>query len=400
MTMDAARLWELGDLVARWIHVIAGIMWVGNSMLFNWMDRTLVKDGTMPPGSIGSTWLLHSGAFYQVEKTSLGGRGLPSPLHWFKWQAYTTWMSGVALLLAVYWVGGRAALEDPGVAALSHGQAVALGVAIVFGGVAFYELVQRLVAPRAPRVAELVLAAAFVGVVVAATTTLNGRAAFLHVGAMMASIMAGNVFFTIVPSQRELVKAVATSGSADPVISARAKRVSIHNNYFTFPVIVLMVSGHFPALYAGRAPWAMLLVLVIAGAAIRHVLNVRFTFASWRPALAAVLVASVAAIAMLMSLPLAAVPEVPAAGGVVSFEEARRVIDRRCAACHSATPSDLTFGAAPVGVMFDTPEQIRSRLDRIRERAVVTKTMPPANRTHITESERALLGRWIAAGGG
>jgi uncharacterized membrane protein len=234
-----------------------------------------------------------------------------------------------------------------------------------------------------------------------ATSLLNGRAAFLHVGAMMASIMAGNVFFTIVPSQRELVKAVATSGSADPVISARAKRVSIHNNYFTFPVIVLMVSGHFASLYAGRAPWAMLLVLVIAGAAVRHVLNVRFTFAAWRPALAAVLVTSVAAIAVLVSLPAAAAVAESAAsgsGGVMSVAEARRVIDRRCAACHSATPSDLTFGPAPAGVMFDTPEQIRSHLARIQERAVVTKTMPPANRTRITDEERAMLGRWIAAG--
>ena len=390
---DAPRLYELADLVARWIHVIAGIMWVGNSMLFNWMDRTLVQEADMPPGSIGTTWLLHSGAFYHVEKTSLGGRGLPAPLHWFKWQAYTTWLSGAALLLAVYWVGGRASLEDAG--RLTHLQAVFLGVGIVLGGVAVYEAVQRAIAPRAPRVAEAVLVAAFVGATLAATTYLNGRAAFLHIGAMLASIMAANVAHTIVPSQRELVKAVQTSGSADPVISARAKRVSIHNNYFTFPVIVLMVSGHFPSLYTGRAPWAVLLVLVIAGAAVRHVLNVRFTFAAWRPALAAVLVASVVALGVLMSLPAAAAPVASAAQGAVSFEDARRIIDRRCAACHSATPSDLTFGPAPAGVMFDTPAQIRSHMARIRERAVVTKTMPPANKTHITDAERAVLARWL-----
>jgi uncharacterized membrane protein len=390
------RVYELIDLVARWVHVIAAIMWVGNSMLFNWMDRTLVLEGAMPPGSIGTTWLLHSGAFYHVEKTSLGGRGLPAPLHWFKWQAYTTWLSGLVLMLAVYWIGGRAAMEDSSRAALTHGQATALGAFIVFGGVATYELMQRLVAPRAPRVAEGLLGLAFLAVVFAATGLLNGRAAFLHIGAMLASIMAGNVAMTIVPSQRELVKSVETSGSADPLISARAKRVSIHNNYFTFPVIVLMVSGHFPSLYAGRATWASLLVLVIAGAAVRHILNVRFSFTAWRGALAATLVGAVAALWMLMSLPqTSASPGAAASTGEVSFTDARRIIDRRCAACHSVSPSDLTFDPAPAGVMFDTPEQIRSRMARIRERAVVTRTMPPANRTNITDAERAALGRWI-----
>ncbi|MDQ2667683.1 MAG: urate hydroxylase PuuD [Gemmatimonadota bacterium] len=393
------RVYELIDLIARWVHVIAAIMWVGNSMLFNWMDRTLVQEGGMPPGSIGTTWLLHSGAFYHVEKTSLGGHDLPAPLHWFKWQAYTTWLSGIVLMLAVYWIGGRAAMEDASRAPLSHGQAAALGAFLVFGGVAIYELIQRLVAPRAPRVAEALLALAFLGAVFAATGLLNGRAAFLHVGAMMASIMAGNVAMTIVPSQRELLKSVKTSGSADPVISARAKRVSIHNNYFTFPVIVLMVSGHFPSLYAGRAPWASLLVLVIAGATVRHILNVRFSFSAWRGALAGTLVVSVVALWMLMTLPLASTPlAASATTGEVSFTDARRIIDRRCAACHSMSPSDLTFGPAPAGVMFDTPEQIRSHMARIRERAVVTRTMPPANRTNITDAERAALGRWIDSG--
>ncbi|MDB4906033.1 MAG: hypothetical protein JWO05_817 [Gemmatimonadetes bacterium] len=400
------RGFELIDLVARWIHVIAAIMWVGNSMLFNWMDRTLVKPAPGDTtGTIGTTWLLHSGAFYHVEKTALGGRGLPSPLHWFKWQAYTTWLSGAMLLVAVYWVGGRAAMEDSGVARLTHGQAVALGMFIVFGGVAVYELVQRAIAPRAPRVAEVLLGLGFVAMVIVATRMLNGRAAFLHIGAMLASIMAGNVAMTIVPSQRELVKSVNSSGSADPVISARAKRVSIHNNYFTFPVIVLMVSGHFPSLYAGRAPWASLLVLVIAGAAVRHVLNTRFSFAAWRVVLGAVLVAATVALYVLMTLPARVVGAAVGAPGeeglpaVVTFAEARRVIDRRCAACHSMTPSDLSFGAAPAGVMFDTPEQIASHLGRIRERAVVTRTMPLVNKTNMTERERLLIGRWIEQGG-
>jgi uncharacterized membrane protein len=395
----APQVWELIDVVARWVHVTAAIMWVGNSLLFNWIDRTLVKESGMPPGSIGTTWLLHSGAYYHVEKTALGGRGLPSPLHWFKWQAYTTWISGTLLLLTVYWFGGRASLEDASLYPLTHTQAVWLGVAIVFGGVMVYEVVQRAIAPRAPRLAELILAIAFVAIVIVATKMLNGRAAFLHVGAMMASIMAGNVANTIVPSQRELVRSTETSGSADPVVSARAKRVSIHNNYFTFPVIVLMVSGHFPSLYAGRAPWATLLLLVVAGALVRHILNMRFHWRPWRVALGATIAVTCASLYVLAIPPIR--PAVVSVGELpdsVFFADARHIIDRRCAVCHSSSPADLSFGAAPAGVVFDTPEDIRSRAARIMERAVVTRTMPPSNKTNITERERALLGRWIQQG--
>ena len=391
------RLFELLDLAARWVHVIAAIMWVGNSLLFNWIDRTLLPSSRPGPGMLGETWLLHSGGFYYLEKTQLTGLPVPTPLHWFKWQAYTTWISGVVLLIAVYWVGGRAAMADASVASLSQGTAVAIGVGAVFGGVAFYEIVQRTLAPRAPSAANAVLLIAFVVVVYALTHLLSGRAAFLHVGAMLASIMAANVAMTIVPSQRELVKSVAGEGGANPAISARAKRVSITNNYVTFPVVVLMVSSHFPSLYAHRWSWLLLLLLVACGAAVRYVMNVRYTFTAWMPALAGV----IAATALLLYAALASTPGASARTGVVTnvtFADARHVIDRRCAACHSEAPSDSSFGAMPAGVAFDLPAQIQSHASRIRERAVVTRTMPPSNKTHITEAERLILGLWIDGG--
>lgn len=395
------RLFELLDLAARWVHVIAAIMWFGNSLLFNWIDRTLVPSSRVGAGLLGETWLLHSGGFYHLEKTQLVGQPLPGTLHWFKWQAYITWISGFVLLIAVYWVGGRAAMADASVAPLSHGGAVLTGVAAIFGGVALYELVQRLVAPRAPQVAQAILLAAFVAVVYALTHLLNGRAAFLHVGAMLGSIMAGNVAMTIIPSQRALVKSVAGKGGADPAISARAKRVSITNNYVSFPVIVLMVSSHFPSIYGHQLSWVLLLVLATCGVAVRYLMNIRYTFAKWGVSLAGVVgVTAVVLYAVLAYVP-ASVPAVGAmAVGPVSatFADARHVIDRRCAACHSVSPSDSSFGAAPAGVVFDLPEQIRAHAARIRERAVVTRTMPPANKTHITEQERAILGAWIEAG--
>jgi len=396
---------ELVDLVARWIHVIAAIMWVGNSLLFNWLDRNLrpaspeTSGSPASPGTLGNIWLLHSGAFYFVEKTLLGGQPLPRPLHWFFVQAYTTWWSGVTLLVAVYYFGGRATLADATVAPLSHRIAVVVAVAAILGGWALYESMQRLVAPRAPRVALVIWITGLTAISIALTQLLSGRAAFLHVGAMLGTIMAANVVFTIVPSQRELVASVTEGRGADPAVSARAKRVSIHNNYFTFPVIVLMLISHFPGVYASRLNWLLLLVLIAAGAAIRHILNMRFTFPAWRPVLAGTMVGSVLALIGILRVGSTAnAVGVPDSSRPVSFTEVRRVIDRRCAACHSAAPSDVSFGAAPAGVAFDTPEQILAHVTRIRERAVVTRTMPPANKTNITDVERAMLGRWITQG--
>jgi uncharacterized membrane protein len=392
---------ELIDLVARWVHVIAGIMWIGNSLLFNWLDRNLLPAGSRPqtPEPIGKIWLLHSGGFYYVEKTLLGGAPLPAPLHWFKWQAYTTWWSGMVLLLAVYYAGGRAVLADSSVAALSEGQAVGVGVAAIFGGWLLYESMQRLVAPRAPALAAAVWMAGLLAIAVALTQLLSGRAAFLHVGAMLGTIMAANVVLTIVPSQRALVRSVQEGGGGSAELSARAKRVSIHNNYFTFPVIVLMVIGHFPSVYSHRLSWLLLLVLIAGSAMVRHLLNIRFGYPIWRPALAGTLAATVIALyAILTTESASAPPAGTGSAGTVSFAEVRHVIDRRCGSCHSAQQSDSSRGPAPGGVIFDTPEQIVSLAARIEERAVTTRTMPPSNKTGITDEERGVLERWVGQG--
>ena len=380
-------------------------MWIGNSLLFNWLDRSLQP--AAGPGQtrspVGKIWLLHSGGFYYVEKTLLEGETLPPVVHWFKWQAYTTWLSGFALLLGVYYLGDRAVLADPGVANLSHAQASLVGHPAIVLGWALYEVMQRFVAPGTPTLAAIVWLAGLVAISIALTQLLNGRAAFLHVGAMLGTIMAGNVAMTIVPSQRELEASVVEGRGAasSAALSARAKRVSSPNNYFTFPVIVLMVSNHFPSVYGHSLNWLLLLVLCVAGAAVRHVLNLRWTYPRWKPALAGVIASSVGILYVLMHITFTPTDKVAAPStGPVSFADARHVIDRRCVVCHSSNPSDLTFGRAPGGVAFDTPEQIVARAARIRERAVVTRTMPPANKTSITDAERAILARWIAQGGG
>jgi uncharacterized membrane protein len=250
-------------------------------------------------------------------------------------------------------------------------------------------------AESAPVVATAIWIVALTTISVALTQLLSGRAAFLHVGAMLGTIMAGNVAHTIVPSQRALVRSVQEGGRGDPALSNKAKRVSIHNNYFTFPVIALMVSNHFPGIYANRYSWLLLLVIVAGGVAVRHVLNIRWTFASWKPALAGSIAATVVAMWAIMNVGSGAASAASAAiTGPVSFEDARHIIDRRCAVCHSSRPTDMSFGAAPGGVAFDTRVQIETKADRIRERAFVTRTMPPANKTGVTDAERAMLGAW------
>ncbi|HEY0017065.1 MAG TPA: urate hydroxylase PuuD [Longimicrobium sp.] len=395
--MDAGAR-ELLDLVFRWVHVIAGIMWIGNSMLWNWMDRNLEpsKDGT--EGIQGEIWLLHSGAFYYVQKDARGW-DRARPLHWFKWQAYTTWLSGATLLVVVYYLSSGALLLDASASGLSHGAAIGIGIGVVVGGWIVYDTLLARVLDRAGAAGALIGWLAVVGVAYGLAQVFSGRAAFLHVGAMLGTLMAANVAHHIMPSQRELVGAVEAGRQPDPAYAKRAKSRSIHNNYITFPVIVLMLSSHFPGLYGHRLNWLLLGIVAAGGALVRHILNVRFGWPRWKPALAGAIAATLAALYLVGAMGSRASAASGAEGARVPFAQANAVIQKRCTVCHSASPADLTFGPAPAGVMFDTPEQVRARIERIRARAVDTQTMPPANKTHITPEERALLGRWIAQGG-
>jgi uncharacterized membrane protein len=396
----SAHTLELLDLSFRWVHVIAGIMWIGNSLLFNWLDRNLRPASRGAPELYGDIWLLHSGAFYFVEKTSLAGQPMPKPLHWFKWQAYTTWLSGAALLIVLYYVGGRAAMVDPSKMALAPGVAVTLGIGSIIVAWLVYDALWRFVAPRSATAAGVLSVVALVAFVYALTSVLSGRAAFLHVGALLATIMAANVAHIIMPSQRVLVDAVAAGRPPDPAVAAAAKTRSIHNNYLTFPVVVLMVSNHFPGVYGHRWSWVLLLVLVAIGAGVRHLLNIRFTFRQWVPALGLTLAVG---FTLLLLVGRPAAPSSGSADGSasadlparVTFEDARSIVDRRCSACHSAHPAISEFGPTPGGVSFDDPSRIEALAERIRVRAIETRTMPLGNRTNMTERERQLLARWL-----
>lgn len=388
---------ELLDLVLRWLHVIAAIMWIGNSLLFNWLDRNLRPAARPQPQSRGEIWLLHSGGFYEVEKTLAPEHGLPAPLHWFKWQAYTTWLSGASLLVLVYYLGGAALTVNPQ-SGLDARLSVWIGVGAILGGWAAYELIWRSPLGKSASVGGLLSFTLLLIVAWMLSRYLSGRAAFLHTGALLGTIMAANVALHIMPAQRAQVAEVERDDPPDARLSARAKTRSIHNNYMTFPVIVLMLGNHFPRFYSVADAWVVTGVLVLAGAAARHVLNIRFGWRRWPLAFAAISVASLGGLYLLTARRSPNTAALRAqSSGTVSFEDVVAIIQKRCTVCHSHAPADRSFGIAPGGVTFDTPDQITTLAPRIQARAIDTETMPPANRTWMTPEERTALGRWLAA---
>jgi uncharacterized membrane protein len=289
----SAEALEWLNLLARWVHVIAGIMWVGNSMLFNWLDRNLRDTDSDHPAKFGETWMLHSGGFYRVEKFKASASTLPDLLHWFKWQSYTTWVSGFCLLLIVYFQGRGAYLLDPEVSNLTYGDAVALSLSLLAGGWMFYDLLWRIPARRA-WAQNLISLVALVGATYLVCDHLSGRAAYLLMGALLGSLMAGNVFFHIIPSQKEMVAAIQAGHDQDMALANRAKQRSIHNNYMTFPVLFAMISNHFGGLYGHELNWVILLILFFTSALIRHFMNIRFVWKPWLPASAGTLAAAAA----------------------------------------------------------------------------------------------------------
>ena len=393
---------ELLDLVFRWIHVIAGIMWVGNSMLFNWLDRNLVlPSGAKKEGLIGEIWMVHSGGFYQVEKKQLAPAQMPAVLHWFKWQSYTTWVTGICLLGIVYYMGGATYLVDSEVSSIRVGTAMAIGAGVIVGSFVTYDLLWRSPLAKHSYLAVPVSLALAAGVVYALTHLLSGRAAFIHVGAMLGTLMAGNVFFHIIPSQRELVALTKAGKAQDATLSSHAKQRSIHNNYMTFPLLFTMVSNHFSGIYGSKVNWVILGVLFVAGATVRHFMNIRFTYTKWIYAIAATVTATFVALFFLVLRPASAsagATSVMPQGEHVSFTTVRLILNQRCVPCHSKAPTDPAWKMAPNNVMFDTNENVKKYAERIKARAVISKTMPLGNKTAMTEDEREVLGLWLLQG--
>jgi uncharacterized membrane protein len=389
-----ATLVDWLNLSFRWFHLVVAIGWIGTSFYFMWLDSNITVPEKPREGVEGELWMVHSGHFYTVEMRRLSPGQLPQVLHWFKWEAALTWMSGIGLLTVVYYLTGGVYLVDPNVSRITTGGAVALCVGLLIVSWAVYDLLW--VSPLGrdhAGVATTISYALLFGVVVLLCRTLSGRAAFVHVGAMLGTIMVANVWMRIIPAQKELVTATAAGRTADWTLSSRAKRRSVHNSYVTLPVIFMMISNHYPSTYAHHLNWLILVLFMVVGVGIRHL---HITHEQHRPA-AWVLAPVAAALAVLVYLTLPA-STASGVGAQVTFPVARRIVESRCVSCHSATPTDDIFRAPPNGVTFDTPESIRIRAEAIRQRVIMLKNMPLANKTGMTEIERDLLARWIDQG--
>jgi uncharacterized membrane protein len=382
------------QLLLRWVHLITGIAWIGSSFYFVWLDNSLLppKDpADADKGVGGELWAVHGGGFYHVQKLRGLPQTLPDPLHWFKWEAYWTWMSGFALLVALYYVNADLYLLDKSVADLAPWQAIGIGVALLVVGWVFYDQLCKRLGLERERLLGAVMVAFIMAVAWALSHVFPGRALYIQVGAMIGTMMAANVFFVIIPSQRKLVEAKLAGTAPDPVYGRRGKQRSVHNNYFTLPVLFIMISNHYPMTWGHPRAWLVLLAIMALAAFVRHFFNLRH---KGRTVWAIPVTAALGAFALAVVI----APEKPKAATVPSFAAVQAIITARCATCHAAHPTFAAFPVAPKDVLLETPEQIRANIARIAQQAVQTRAMPIGNLTGMTDAERAQIGAWIAAG--
>ena len=384
------------NLLARWLHFITGIAWIGSSFYFVWLDNHLEvprEASDEDKGVGGEIWSVHGGGFYHAQKYRVAPRVLPETVHWFKWEAYSTWISGMFLLILLYWYSAEVYLIDPTIAELSPGEAIAIAAGFIVGGWIVYDLLCKSPLGKNDKLFGLVLFAAVSVLAWGLCQLFSGRGAYIHFGVVLGTIMVANVFFVIIPGQKQMVAAAARGEEPDPGPGIRGKQRSVHNTYFTLPVLFVMTSNHYAMTYSHQFNWAILIAITLAGALIRIYFVARHKGnASLVPiVIAVILLAGVAA----LIVPKASV----ASGEIVAFNDVRTVIHHRCTSCHSSAPTHPGFPAAPGGVILDTDQQIVAEAQRIHHQTVVTRVMPISNLTGISEAERELLDRWYRATG-
>jgi uncharacterized membrane protein len=386
----------------RWIHVVAGIMWIGDSFLFMWLDSHLTppdKDSEKgrDPAIVGELWMTHSGGFYEVIKRKfLKQAEMGHHLYWFKWESYATWISGFFLLFVVYYLNGSSYLVDPNVRVLHPIEGILLSLGLLLGAWAVYDLLWSSDLKNRPTLLSLVCFGLLIGIAWWLTTVLSGRAAFLHVGAMMGTIMSSNVFFRIIPAQRNMLAATKAGTPVDTSLGLRAKMRSRHNHYMTLPVLFTMLSNHFPATYSHDHAWLVLAVVFIFGAGLKYLMNYKSQAGAgiWFATLASFF----AFIWLTSERSVAVESEVDLMTRNAPFHEVERIIQNRCTTCHAKYPSAAAFKSPPAGVILETPADIVAYAPKILYRTYVTRTMPLANQTGITEDERATVAAWVQQG--
>ena len=394
-----AYLLDWAGLLIRWLHIIAGIAWIGASFYFVWLDNHLLPPASdADPRVAGEVWAVHGGGFYRAQKFRVAPAALPPTLHWFYWEAYTTWLSGFALLCLLYFLRAEAYLIDPAVANLSKPEAIAIALAVIGASWLAYDTLCRSAPGDKPRFLAATLAVMVCLLAWGLCQLFGGRGAFMIYGAALGTLMVANVLFVIIPGQRELVRAKVEGREPDPATGVRGKQRSVHNTYFTLPVLFVMISNHYAMTYSGPHNWLVLIALSFAGACIRAWFVARHKPAQ-RTAVASALPAVLAAMS-LAAVVLALAPRVPAAAGAGSLAadaglRAQWIVERRCVPCHATAPPQPGFRAAPNGLILESMDQLRAHLPDVQQQLAL-HAMPLGNLTGMTEDERSQLLAWLA----
>ena len=384
---------EWSNLVVRLIHITFGIAWIGASFYFVFLENALNRKDDNRDELAGHLWAVHGGGFYYLEKYKIAPQKIPKELHWFKYEAYFTWISGFCLLCVVYYFNASGFLIDPNVCDITPATGIAIGVGSLIVGWIIYAILSR--SPIAKN-GKLFALTGFLILVAFAwfyCQVFSARAAFIHFGALIGTLMVGNVFFVIIPAQKEMVSAAKEGRPLNPELGKHAGWRSLHNNYLTLPVLFVMISNHFPSTFGHENSWAVLAAITLGTAGIKHYLNLmeKKQESVW------VLPIS---IFILLGVAFITAPEVSngECDKQIGFTQVYSIINERCVTCHSSAPTDDVWTSPPNGVVYDTPEQITNLTDKIMQRVVITKTMPQNNKTGMTPEEREVIRCWIEQG--
>ena len=399
-------LYDWASLLGRWLHLITGIAWIGASFYFVWLDNSLLppkRKELIDAGVGGEVWAVHGGGFYNAQKYKTAPADLPEPLHWFYWEAYTTWLSGFFLLCLLYFGQAEIYLIDPSVMALSKPAAIGIALAFLAGGWLIYDALCRFFFQRSERTLGL-LVAAMLGIAAWALCQLySGRGAYILFGAVIGTIMVANVFFVIIPGQREMVRAKAEGRPLDPLHGLRGKQRSVHNTYFTLPVLFVMISNHYALTYGAKWNWLVLIAMSIAGAAIRawfvmrHKAHERGGKTSPVPLVIGLVVLAGVIAALAPRTSVSTQDARDPAAVAKRFVEVQGIINQRCVTCHAPHPTFAGFPAPPKGVMLDTPEHILANTVAMQTQ-LATRVMPIGNLTQMTDTEREAVLAWLRDG--
>jgi uncharacterized membrane protein len=393
---------DWASLIFRWLHVVAAIGWIGSSFYFIHLDLSLRPGKDLPEGVAGEAWQVHGGGFYRIMKFLVAPADPPDRLTWFTWEAYATWLSGFMLVVIVYYLDADLFLVDKSVLDLTPAQAALFSAVSLALAWALYEAACR--SRFAGHELAFVLAGYIflVGLTYAFTHVLSGRGAFNQIGAIIGTIMVANVFMVIIPNQRKMVAALLAGETPDPKLGKVGKQRSVHNNYLTLPVIVLMISNHYPLLFATRYNWVIVAIVLALGPVIRHFFNSRHAGHGSPWWVWGVAAAGMAAIAVLSAAGPrdagTATREAPGKPAGASFAEVERIVSTRCSPCHAAEPVWASLATAPKAIRLDEADHIRRNARLIGRNAAWSSAMPPGNVTEMTGAERAAIAAWLAAG--